>query len=282
MSFRENIKTYFGRIREKHKLTFINDRDYEEKWSLRVSSLNLVTLLALYTIVVFIIVLLLFRYTPLQSLFLEEGLYDNKQQVEENTQLIDSLYDKTRSTQLYLDDLKAILNDEPFDDTLYHLPDDSLENYNPDFTKNESDSVLRKKVESQENQDYSTESESYAFFFAPVKGIVSQSFNSKSGHVGVDVATKPEEPIKACLEGTVILTGWIQSEGKIVVIQHKDDLISVYKHCSSVLKKNGDKVQTGDPIGIVGNTGETSTGPHLHFELWKRGKALNPEAFISF
>ena len=84
------------------------------------------------------------------------------------------------------------------------------------------------------------------------------------------------------MEGTIILTGWIQTEGNIIIVQHKGDLISIYKHCSAVLKPRGSIVQTGDPIGIVGNTGENSSGPHLHFELWKRGIAINPEDYISF
>ena len=84
------------------------------------------------------------------------------------------------------------------------------------------------------------------------------------------------------MEGTIILTGWIQSEGNVVAIQHKGDLISVYKHCSAILKDRGEEVKTGDPIAIVGNSGENTTGPHLHFELWKKGYLLNPEEYISF
>lgn len=91
-----------------------------------------------------------------------------------------------------------------------------------------------------------------------------------------------DEPIKACLDGAVVVAGWIPGEGNIIIIQHNNDLISVYKHCSVLLKKQGDYILTGDPIGIVGNTGENTSGPHLHFEIWKKGIPLNPQEFITF
>lgn len=283
MSLLEKIKNYFRRSREKHKLTFINDSNYHEKWSLRVSSFNLISLLGLYTVVILVITLLLVRYTPLNSLFVtDNGLY-NDQEIERQGELIDSLYEATESNQFLLNNLKTILTDEEFEDSSTNNLDKELENYTPDFTKSSADSILRKKVENAEsNKSRYAESESYDFFFAPVKGLVSQSFNEQDGHFGVDVVTLKDEPIKSCLDGTIILTGWVESEGNVIAVQHKGDLISVYKHCSAILKKRGELVKTGDPIGIVGNSGENTTGPHLHFELWKKGHLLNPEEYISF
>ena len=282
MSLRENIKSFFSRSREKHKLSFIDDSTYKEKWSFRVSSLNLTSLLALYTILVLISTLLFVKYTPLRALF-AEGNAELTEEVNRTSFLIDSLTEVTSSRELYLNNLRAILMDEPMSDSTTNNLPDSLKNYNPNFSIDPSDSILRNKVESTYNSStVGGSTESYEFFFAPVQGIVSQSFNPKKEHNGVDVVTQEDEPIKACLEGTIILTGWIQTEGNIIVVQHKGDLISIYKHCSAVLKPRGALVQTGDPIGIVGNTGENSYGPHLHFELWKRGIAINPEDFISF
>ena len=283
MSFNDKIKNYFNRSREKHKLTFINDNNYHEKWSFRVSSFNLVSLLGLYTIIILVLSALLVRYTPLKTLLIDNDNSINESEIERNKELIDSLYQSTESNQALLNNLNTILNDETFADSSVNNLDDRLENYTPDFSKNESDSILRVKVENSNSSISNTpESGSYEFFFAPVNGIVSQSINKTEGHYGVDIVTLEDEPIKSCLEGTVILTGWIQSEGKVIVIQHKDDLISIYKHCSAILKKRGEQVQTGDPIGIVGNSGENTSGPHLHFELWRNGLLLNPEDYISF
>jgi len=283
VSLSEKIKNYFSQSREKHKLTFIDDSTYQEKWSVRVSSFNLISLLGLYTILILIGALLLAKYTPVRALFIADNGYENQQKIEENTELIDSLYEKIESREIYLQNLRTILSGGEFQDSLTNNLGDTLENYTPDFEKAESDSILREKVESTTYPAVGqNENESYEFFFAPVKGTVSQSFNTNTKHLGVDIVTPKDEPIKACLEGTVILTGWIQSEGKIIAVQHKGDLISIYKHCSAILKERGDQIQTGDPIGIVGNSGENSTGPHLHFELWKKGRPINPEDFIRF
>ncbi|NOQ73810.1 MAG: peptidoglycan DD-metalloendopeptidase family protein [Crocinitomix sp.] len=283
MSFLEKIKNYFRRSREKHKLTFINDSNYHEKWSLRVSSFNLISLLGLYTLVVLVLSLVLVKYTPLNSLFVSDNSFGDEQEIERQGELIDSLYQATESNQFLLNNLKTILSEEDFVDSTTQNRELDLENYQPDFTKSVEDSMLRKKVENAEsNKSRYAESESYDFFFAPVNGLVSRSFNENEGHFGVDIVTLKDEPIKSCLEGTIILTGWIQSEGKVVVVQHKGDLISVYKHCSAILKQRGEQVETGDPIAIVGNSGENTTGPHLHFELWKKGYLLNPEEYISF
>jgi murein DD-endopeptidase MepM/ murein hydrolase activator NlpD len=281
---KERIQQYFANLREKHKLSFINDSNYQEKWSFRVSTLNLISLFALFAILIVIILFLLLKYTPLQSIIIDSDAFENRELLKENTRAIDSLYQKTISTQKYLDNLKRILNDEPLDDSLLdNNKDSSLQNYQPSFLKAEEDSILRAKVESSNKTLANTNhSDTYEFFFTPVNGTISRSFDLAKNHLGVDVVTRNGEPIKTCLEGTVVFTGWVENEGKIIIVQHKDDLVSIYKHCSSVLKKTGDRVLTGDPIGIVGNSGEHSSGPHLHFEIWKKGKVVNPETYISF
>lgn len=284
MGLRDKIKTYFDRSREKHKLTFIDDSTYQEKWSFRVSSFNLISLLGLYTIIIIVSLFSLVKYTGLKSVFTGNNAYENEIALHSNRKLIDSLYATTRANELYLNDLREILNGGMFQDSSSNFLGDTLENYTPDFSKNESDSILRAKIESNlaagiSNHQTTT---SLDFFFTPVNGLVSHSFDKEKGHFGVDIVTLADEPIKACLEGRIVLTGWTQAEGQIVVIQHRGDLLTIYKHCSSILKKRGDFVQTGDPVAIVGNSGELTSGPHLHFEMWKNGQVLDPEEYISF
>ena len=229
--------------------------------------------------------MLLFKYTALSGFFATSENSNTQELVEENTRSLDSLYEMTESTQKYLNNLQRLLNGEPYDDSVYiRSQDTSFVNYVPNFTKSKEDSILRQKVEAQNENGTSDLSNEVAFdfFFPPVNGTISQSFNPFKDHFGVDVVTPADEPIKACLDGTVIVSGWIPGEGNILIIQHNNDLISVYKHCSVLLKNQGDKLLTGDPIGIVGNTGENTSGPHLHFELWKKGLPLNPQEFISF
>lgn len=119
------------------------------------------------------------------------------------------------------------------------------------------------------------------FLLPPVVGYhIAQKFNLKGNHYGVDVVTKENEPVKAVANGTVILSNWTQETGYTIAVQHDGNMISVYKHNSVLLKKIGSFVQTGDILGIVGNTGELTSGPHLHFELWLKGNPVNPEYYI--
>ncbi|MGD1843594.1 MAG: M23 family metallopeptidase [Thermonemataceae bacterium] len=120
------------------------------------------------------------------------------------------------------------------------------------------------------------------FFFPPIKGIVSEKYNSKAKHYGTDIVSKKNEPIKSVTDGTVILSSWTEDTGNVIAIQHKSNIISIYKHNSVLLKKVGDVVKAGEVVAIVGNTGKFTTGPHLHFELWYNGNPVNPERFISF
>lgn len=119
-------------------------------------------------------------------------------------------------------------------------------------------------------------------FFSPIKGIVTEKFQPLSSHYGVDIASKKDEAIKSCLDGTVIMSSWTSETGYVIAIQHNNNLISLYKHNSILLKKIGGFVRAGEAIAIVGNTGEISSGPHLHFELWYNGSAVNPEEYINF
>jgi murein DD-endopeptidase MepM/ murein hydrolase activator NlpD len=280
MSTSERIKSFIDRIREKHKLSFTDDTTYDEKWSLRLSTLNLWTLLGLYTIVIIVGLFVLIKYTGIKVFFVDAAPVSSIVQINDNASRIDSLTEKTRSRQKYLDDLKSILLDVPFGDSLYTSQDDSmLVNYDADFSKTRADSILRLKVE---NQGKEVAQIDFDFFSAPVKGTISKSYNSKKEHYGVDIVTKAETPVKSCLEGTVVFASWTPDDGNVIILQHNNEFMSVYKHCSSLLKNLGDKVQTADPVGIVGNTGAHSSGPHLHFELWQSGISLDPQEFINF
>lgn len=260
----------------------MDDSSYHEKWSFRVSTLNLLSLLGLYTIVLLVGFLLLFRFTGLKALISPDNSYENEQLLTSNDQRLDSLTQQIADTELYLQELNLILNDGPFSDSISNDTTNTLSDYTPDFSKSSADSALRLKVEQDMNQMLGGHNaESFTFFFPPVKGLVSQSF-SAADHPAVDVVTAEEDPIKACLEGTIIFTGWVQDEGHILMIQHQENLISIYKHCSAILKETGTKVQAGDPVAIVGNSGELTSGPHLHFELWKRGLPIDPENYILF
>jgi murein DD-endopeptidase MepM/ murein hydrolase activator NlpD len=120
------------------------------------------------------------------------------------------------------------------------------------------------------------------FFYTPISGMVSDVFNLKKNHLGVDIVAKANEPVKCIADGTVIFSSWTQDSGYVIMIQHRGNLISAYKHNAQLLKKVGNFVNAGEIISIVGNSGELTNGPHLHFELWYNGSSVNPEEFINF
>jgi murein DD-endopeptidase MepM/ murein hydrolase activator NlpD len=148
------------------------------------------------------------------------------------------------------------------------------------------DSQFRKEFEQGDIlldlENYSSGELQEFFLFSPLSGIVLSPYNVKSEHYGVDVVSKKNEPVKCVADGTVIFSDWTQESGYVISVQHKGNLISVYKHNSALLKKVGNFVNAGDIISIIGNTGELTSGPHLHFELWYNGNPVNPEEFVSF
>lgn len=121
-----------------------------------------------------------------------------------------------------------------------------------------------------------------AFFFSPITGFISDRYNVKKGHYGVDIVTRTNEPVKCIADGTVLFSSWTQDAGYVIMIQHNANLISIYKHNAELYKKVGTFVNAGEIIALVGNSGELTNGPHLHFELWYNGNSLNPEEFVTF
>ena len=194
---------------------------------------------------------------------------------------------------LYYQNLITILNDEvPLDPTLQDSAynRDSTNYAIMDFSTSEKDSLLRVKIDLREKYQLLNKEGSVSqnddmkgvFFFTPINGSVSGSFNLKEGHFGIDVVAPKDEAVMATLDGTVVFNTWTPEDGHVIYLQHNYNLISVYKHNAFVLKKVGEFVEAGEPVAIIGNSGRLSTGPHLHFELWHKGTALNPEDYMRF
>jgi len=119
-------------------------------------------------------------------------------------------------------------------------------------------------------------------FFTPLRGLITNKFNLKTDHLAVDIVGQQNARISSVLDGTVIFSGWTMDTGYSIFIQHESNIVSAYKHNAELLKSTGDKVKAGEAVAIIGNSGELSTGPHLHFEIWHRGNAINPEQYIDF
>ena len=285
MAKEKNIGSIFSRLKKKHMLSFSDQHTYNEKWSFKISSLNLFSLFILYAIFVIITCLIIIKFTPLKYLFIgNANQYEINQSLKSNNTKIDSLETALRHNNSYILNLQSILKNEDKLDTTNLNQNELDENFQPKFNTIPEDSILRNTIENLDNTTSLTTTipDEIDFYLPPIKGIISQSFNPKTGHYGVDVVGQKEEPIKATLKGKVIFSNWTSNEGHVIIIQHNNSLISIYKHNSSLLKKEGETVEGGDPIAIIGDSGEYSDGSHLHFELWLNQKAINPQEYISF
>lgn len=285
---KENLR---NRLRVKYRLVVMNEETFKERASLLLTPMNVIVLGG--SLAIFLVVLLTYiiAFTPLKEYIPGYSDSNLRKQVYENTLRTDSLERELAMKDLYLQNINMIIRGEtPTQQT--QEPDTSKDYQGIEFANSKQDSLLRIMVEQEERYNIqnvqlgvqaSAESNiRNLFFFAPVKGDITSGFDSKEKHYAVDVVAKENEPIKATLDGTVIMSTWTYDAGHVIGIQHSSNLTSFYKHCSALLKKAGESVKAGEVIGVVGNSGELTTGPHLHFELWFNGRPVNPQEYIVF
>ncbi len=269
-----------------YRVIIYDDNKLREVTSFKVATTNIVAYVGLAVLVVAAIVSALFVYTPLNSLLPRTSEKRFRSELEDMALRVDSLESVIADREAYFktisDVLNANINTENASDTA------DLGRQKIDFTRNRHDSILRTLIEEEEQRtlsvvgDNSHEKIKKMTFFMPAKGTLVANFDPLKRHFGIDIATKGDEPILATLPGTVISASWNLETGNVMQIQHDNDFVSIYKHCSAMHKKVGDKVEAGEPIAIVGNSGEYTSGPHLHFELWHNGMAVNPAQYIPF
>ena len=279
-------KKVIRRLKLKFRFIVINEDTFEEHFSFRLSSLNIITSIGLLILFVAVFVGSVIVFTPLKQYIPGYSDITTRKNAAYAVFEADSLSREIKIRDQYLENLKLVLSGEISSDSIQDI---SIENIQIDQIKDErseEDSIMRLSIEEQERYalhsgDSDVEDKVY-FFFTPVKGTVVSIFDSKKRHFGVDVVTKEDEPINAVLGGTIVMADYTTQSGYVVQIQHRNNLVSVYKHCSAVLKQVGEKVTAGDPIAVVGNTGEQTTGPHLHFELWENGVPMDPQKHIIF
>lgn len=276
-------------MRNRYRLVIMNDDTFEEKWSLRLTPLGVVILFGSISIVMTILVISLVAFTPLREYIPGYADVGMRRDLLLANARLDSLERKAKADSLYFDNLGKVLSGDLKAETPPN-PRDTTKKYDKLKLKpSKEDSAFRADFEAQENTYTLTLGNSTKhggisgfFFFPPLKGTVTNSFNAADEHYGVDIAAPENEAIKATLDGTVIMAGWTTDAGYVIEIQHSNNAISVYKHNSSLLKKSGQYVKAGEPIAIIGSSGELTTGPHLHFELWYNGEPVDPQEYMAF
>ncbi len=275
-------------LRKKYRLVILNDATFGEKFSLRLSPWGIIIGVSAITIVMTSFVISIVAFTPLREYIPGYGNIAERKQILELNIKADSLEEALGSREVYL---KTVLNavTERVETKTEKPKKDTTGKFAKVNTK-PSSSDIEFRAEYEENKGkvngsvaklkYSGLSE--LVFFTPVNGMITESFDLTEDHYGVDLVTKADETIKSTLDGTIIFTGFSATDGNIVQVQHNNNLISIYKHCSAFLKTTGDRVKSGEAIAVVGNSGERSRGPHLHFELWFNGSPINPQEFVAF
>lgn len=279
-------KAFWHNIRFKYKLTIINENTLEEVVGIHVSKLNGLSVLLVSCAVIFCIAAAIIVFTPLRNYLPGYMNSEVRAQVVANALRADSLQAALDRQSRYMLNIRDILSGQVKVDTVKSI--DSLTTLREEElmarSKEEEEFVRQYEAKERYNLTAVTETEDAAgfIFYRPVRGVMSTNFNPSQRHYGVDLTSSPNETILSVLEGTVIFAGFTPEWGYVIQIQHPQNFISVYKHCNSLMKQEGDKVKGGEGIALVGDARDESDKPHLHFELWHKGNPVNPEQYVVF
>ena len=278
-----------GRATINYRLTLVDDDTHDKLWSRKFSKLNVLIAAITCLVVLLTLIWCLVAFTPLRTFI--PGYPDAKTKYDaiQNAIRIDSLENVITKWEFYSENLRRVVEgEEPLKiDSLMEARKGQKEITEKDRAALAmKDSLLRKEVAAEDRFSITSGRPQTLpiegmHFFTPLNGVVSQGYD-KALHPYLDVTAPNNSVVMSVLDGTVISAGWTDEEGYTIRIQHDGDIISVYKHNQKLMKKTGDKVSAGTPIAIVGGTGSTADGDHLHFELWHKGEAVDPTKYISF
>lgn len=280
------------KLKDTYRLVVMNDESFEEVGSYKLTLLNLYTAISAAIVLVAVLVILLIAFTPLKRIIPGYGNADAGQ-LRSINKTLDELEEELNTYKTYNESYQKKLtgNAETVDDV---QRDDIKEVSNlQNVSRIKEDEILRKEVEEDEQLQQRAMLESInatskeipleqLYFMPPLTGIVSDPFMPEKKHYGIDILAPKNTPVKAMMDGYVISSDWTLETGNTIAIQHSNSLISFYKHNSALLKETGNYVKAGEAVAIIGNTGTLSDGPHLHFELWHKGKPVDPADFINF
>jgi len=279
-------KAFWKNIKFKYKLTVINENTLEEIVGIHVSKLNGLSVLLSAVTVIFLIASLIIAFTPLRNYLPGYMNTEVREQVVMNALRADSLQQMLERQRMYVMNIQDIIGGVVKVDSVHSIDSLTMVRSEELMERTQAEDDFRKQYEESERYNLTTIDNAPAvtglIFFRPTRGMVSSSFDANKKHFGIDIAATPNESVLATLDGTVILATYTADTGYVIQVQHNQNLVTVYKHCGSLLKKVGDTVKAGEAIALVGNTGEKTTGPHLHFEIWNKGRALDPSKYIVF
>ena len=314
---KERVKEGWQKLRtemhRKHRFVVMDSETFREKWSFELKGINLFVGIGVSVIVLIVLTSLLIAFTSLREFIPGYMRGDIMEMAYDNTRKLDSLEHVVNQQDAQLQNIKMVIGGGqiPNEDDYRHEVDTSNKVQPGEYTHSEADSLLREEVENADqyqvkpskinklasNQGGGTSATTTTVtltdnslakaptilpFFTPLQGKVGRVFNEKEKHFGTDVSGVENSVIKSIYTGTVLLASFTPDNGYIVVIQHPNNYISVYKHCGSLLKRAGDVVRAGQPVAFLGDSGNRNGDAHLHFELWYNGKPINPQSYVNF
>lgn len=275
------------KLLHKYRLVILNEDTFEERFAIKLTRLNVFVLTSLSAIFLVFLTILLIAFTPLREYIPGYSSTKLKKEASVLNYKTDSLVQELELNKRYYASIRKVLTGDvatvEFNrDSLIKATQNDIDI--SEVGTNKEDSLLREKVDKEDKYNLFEETTSTTSFvlFPPVNGSISEDYNIEDKHFAVDVVVAIDTPVKATADGTVIFAEWTVETGYVVIIEHNQEMISVYKHNSAITKSQGDLVKAGEVVAMSGNTGELSTGPHLHFELWSRGYPVNPTNFIDF
>lgn len=283
---RRGRKAFWHNIKFKYKLTIINENTLEEVVGIHVSKLNGLSVLLSACTVIFLIAAAIIAFTPLRNYLPGYMNSEVRSQIVANALRADSLQAALERQSRYVMNIQDILSGQVKADTVQSI--DSLTNLRAEklMKRSKKEEEFRKQYEEKERYNLTAVTDvrdaAGLIFYRPLRGVMSAGFNPEKRHFGIDLTASPNESILAALDGTVIMAAYTAEWGYVIQIQHPQNFISVYKHCGSLMKREGEQVKGGEVIALVGKSTEDGDQPHLHFELWHRGNPTNPEKYVVF
>lgn len=287
MTTRRKERKFAKKLLHKYRLVVLNEDTFEERFAIKLTRLNVFVIVSITAILLVAGTTLLIAFTPLREFIPGYSSAKLKKQASQLNLKTDSLQQVIEMNEKYFNSIKSVLTGEV---KVVDFNKDSIleaakaETAQLNLNPSKQDSLLREKVDKEDKYNLfeSAISSSNFVLFPPVNGTISEGYNVREKHYAVDIIVAKNTPVKATADGTVIFAEWTADTGYVVIIEHSYELISVYKHNASLTKEQGDVVKAGEVVAMAGSTGEFSTGPHLHFELWSKGYPINPTNFIDF
>lgn len=287
MSTKKKEKKFAKKLLHKYRLVILNEDTFEERFAIKLTRLNVFVIVSLSTILLVAATTFLIAFTSLRELIPGYSSTALKKQATVLNYKVDSLQQVITINENYYASIKRVLTGDvktvEFNkDSVIEAAKQEISSIN--LVPSQKDSLLREKVDKEDKYNLFESSLTLSNFvlFPPVNGTISEPYDIEKKHFAVDIVVAKDTPVKATADGTIIFAEWTVETGYVVIIEHTQDLISVYKHNSSITKEQGELVKAGEVIAMAGNSGEYTTGPHLHFELWNRGYSVNPTNFIDF